>query len=140
MPIQPCNCAATATSCGAAGISPAVCPICHGRRTERGGADIRRDGARCNPQSLGERSREAPQQTGRPQTERSSSEDHCLDEGGREGPQQTGGSCRTSSRRKPAAGTLNRLSRCSKALAQPTGGPAVMEEACRYSERPLAFL
>src|SRR5262245_52320320 len=73
-------------------------------------------GARCSPQSLGERSREAPQQKGR-QTERSSSEDHCLDEGGREAPQQTGGSCRTSSRRKPAAGTLNRLSRCSKALA-----------------------
>src|SRR5262249_11976889 len=41
--IQPCNCAATATSCGAAEIAPAVCPICHGRRTERGRADIRRD-------------------------------------------------------------------------------------------------
>src|SRR6516164_2125499 len=40
---QPCNCAATATSCGAAEIAPAVCPICHGRRTERGRADIRRD-------------------------------------------------------------------------------------------------
>src|SRR6266446_2407122 len=45
MPIhQPCNCAATATTCGAAEISPAVCPICHGRRTERGG---RRHPARC---------------------------------------------------------------------------------------------
>src|SRR6516165_8451517 len=41
--IQPCNCAATETSCGAAEIAPAVCPICHGRRTERGRADIRRD-------------------------------------------------------------------------------------------------
>jgi len=41
--IQPCNCAATATSCGVAEIAPAVCPICHGRRTERGRADIRRD-------------------------------------------------------------------------------------------------
>jgi hypothetical protein len=28
--IQACNCAATATSCGAAKIVPAVCPICHG--------------------------------------------------------------------------------------------------------------
>ena len=41
-------------------------------------------------QNLGERGREAPQQTDRPQRESSSSEDRCLDEGGREGPQQTG--------------------------------------------------
>src|SRR5215470_3314526 len=41
--IQPCNCAATATSCGTAEIAPAVCPICHGPRTERGCADSRRD-------------------------------------------------------------------------------------------------
>jgi hypothetical protein len=39
--IQPCNCAATATSCRAAEIGPAVCPICHGPRTERGRAEAR---------------------------------------------------------------------------------------------------
>jgi hypothetical protein len=38
-----CNCAATATTCGAVEIAPAVCPICHGPRTERGRADSRRD-------------------------------------------------------------------------------------------------
>src|SRR5262245_33968499 len=52
--IQPCDCAATATSCGAAEIAPAVCPICHGPRTERGCADSRRDvnieTAACGPE------------------------------------------------------------------------------------------
>src|SRR5262249_41954670 len=38
-----------------------------------------------------------------------------------------------------AQADLNRLSRCSKARSQPTRGPAVMVEACRYSDRPLAF-
>src|SRR6516164_8762963 len=41
--IQPCNCAATATSCGAAEIAPAVWPICHGAR----GTRSRRQPARC---------------------------------------------------------------------------------------------
>src|SRR5262249_1701586 len=41
--IQPCNCAATATSSGAAEIVLAVCPICHGPRAQRGRPDIRRD-------------------------------------------------------------------------------------------------
>src|SRR6516162_7037825 len=52
--------------------------------------------------ALGERGREAPQQTDRPQSESGSSEDRCLDEGGRDAPQQTCGSCGTSSSREPS--------------------------------------
>src|SRR5262249_2388183 len=86
-----------------------------------------RQAARCSPQTLGERGREAAQQTGRTQRESSSSSEDCwLDEGGREGPQQTGGSCGTSSSREPSkacrarAGCSNCLQHRQNSLQSPT--------------------